>query len=198
MSLIPTKETPQPTTLEEKTKGFKFNIPIGQKNEPNKTEIKNPSIIPATNSSDEPKIQTIQSEEKTTNGLLSSPAIKQETNISELSDEKYVLVADAIPEISDASIERFKKHLTQLQDAVITNNTNNLQTLMKDTLEYLSENPELNKYIAVEDRAIFVAACRLSAGITVKAKKERVGKKKVIDADVDGLLGQLAEIDLKL
>jgi hypothetical protein len=199
MSLLEPKESKPQTSLQEKTSGFKFQLPATKGN--NEANAETTAQVESVTTADKPNVNTVQNSPAKNGSLLGAtqpekPAEKKATPIPALGDEKYVLVADATPEISEEMAARLRGYLQRLEDTI--DDDHQLQDVLKQTLEYLSEHKELKAILAPEDRAVFVRACRKSYGITLTSKKKNKTKTKKLDAKVEDIMADLTDMEFDL
>ena len=187
------------TTLQEKTSGFKFSLPKQSR--------------PAQTNSADATQKPVQHEQKTSGtgskGILGSKGggiqdkpnplaeVKKHDNaIPKISAEKFNIVAESTPTLSVESATKFQEMVEMLEENI--DNEGELQNVLKGTLEYLNDNPEVDAILTPESRAIFVKAARNSYGITLVAKTARKAKTTKATKKVDALMDELADLDFTL
>jgi hypothetical protein len=206
MILIKPKDPAPTTSLAEKASGFKFKMPEAKTKEPASTPAS--ATVDAPAEAANPVGDTTVAKASNATGLLigkkeapvkveSAPLIqKPTTNIPQMSDDKYEVVADSVPEFTETSGDAFQQQLSMLQDAI--DGTGDLKNQMAGILTFLDDNPQFKTNIGVADVAVFVAGCRKVAGITVTEKVTRKTKVKKADAKVEAVMADLADLDLDL
>lgn len=197
---------PKPvTSLKEKQSGFKFQAPKLRQQK----EVAIPEVIikPDTTVANRPiakAVDTVKTNIKNANSLLnkkpksllaSKPAAKT-TLIPEMSADKYEVVANSVPEFSEAAGNKFEEQITMLQQAI--DGTGELKDQMVNILTFLDDNPQYKDNVSPKDVAVFVAACRKVAGITVQEKVVRKTKTKKVTANVEEVMGDLADLTFDL
>lgn len=196
------------STLAEKTNGFQFKKPtIASTPTATREIIENGNG--ATNqkgSSEEPRVDT-GTNRPNGNGLLEKkisdegkPVANQfkkpSDPIPEMSDDKYEVTADAVPEFSAEAGNKFQEQLEMLQAAI--DGTGDLKDQMENILTFLDDNPQYKENVSPKDVSVFVTACRKVAGITVTEKTERKTRKTKVSAQVEDVLADLADLEFDL
>ena len=181
------------TTLAEKASSFQFKKPeIVSSSQPAKQQ----AIQQGT---DKPNANSVQTAPRQTQHVQVPIANQSNTpanNIPEMSDDKYEVVAGASDSFSPEAGNKFEEQLGILQSAI--DGVGDLREGMVNVLTFLDDNPQYKDNIAPKDIAVFVAACRKVAGITVTEKKTRVTKKKSTSALEADIMADLAGLDLEL
>jgi len=181
----------EPTTLAEKANGFQF---------------KKPEIISDSQPAEQRPVDTI-SNKPNANSILGKkakePAVQTATqsntpsnSIPKMSDDKYEVVVGASDSFTEEAGDKFAQQLGILQSAI--DGIGDLREGMTNVLTFLDDNPQYKDNIAPKDIAVFVAACRKVAGITVTEKKTRVTRKKTTSALEEDIMADLAGLDLQL
>ena len=207
MTLLIGKPKKPVTSLKEKQDGFKFQMPSPKVDSKRETTNKT-----ATTSSSKRVGNTVDNTPNSThaNNLLigksktrsvdksKSPLInaKPTTPIPEMSDDKYEVVANSVPEFSEAAGNKFEEQITMLQQAV--DGTGELKDQMVNILTFLDDNPQYKANVSPKDVAVFVAACRKVAGITVQEKTTRKTSTKKVSAKVEEVFSDLADLNFEL
>lgn len=209
--LIKTKPQQPVTSLQEKQNGFKFKMPRMQQSKlpEQQTEIPTVDERKATDTNtivaarNEIKTKTnpananklLIGKPKPTN-LLAPKLVAKSTPIPEMSADKYEVVANSIPEFSEEAGNKFEEQLAMLQQAV--DGTGELKDQMTNILTFLDDNPQYKDNVSPKDVAVFVAACRKVAGITVQEKQTRKTSKKKSSAKVETVIADLADLEFSL
>ena len=191
------------TTLAEKASSFQFKKPeIVSSSQPAKQQaIQQGTDKPNANTVQTAPRQTqhVPTSAKTTSPIPIQIAHQSNTpanNIPEMSDDKYEVVAGASDSFSQEAGNKFEEQLGILQSAI--DGVGDLREGMVNVLTFLDDNPQYKDNIAPKDIAVFVAACRKVAGITVTEKKTRVTKRKSTSALEADIMADLAGLDLEL
>lgn len=184
------EEKPVATTLENKVSGFKFNTP--KINAGRNTAI--PAVVetPAAPEPDKPNGNKLLIGGNKQASATANTVHKPADPIPEMSLDKYEVVIGAKPEISEESGNKFRQQLEMLQSAIDGNGV--LKDQMENILTFLDDNPEYKENVAPKDVAVFVAACRKVAGITVTEKVERKTRQTKTSAAVQDVLDDLADL----
>ncbi len=197
---------PQPTTsLQEKQSEFKFKAPTLR----TQSKVAIPEVIDKPNTTTPKSIITTRNGVKTTtnkknanNLLVGKPKIglldktKSSTPIPKMSTDKYEVVIDSISEFSEAAGNKFEEQITMLQQAI--DGTGELKDQMTNILMFLDDNPQYKENVSPKDVAVFVAACRKVAGITVQEKTTRKTTKTKSTAEVEEVISDLADLSFEL
>ena len=133
---------------------------------------------------------------KTKSNLLAPKSPPQTTLIPEMSTDKYEVVADSIPEFSEKAGNKFEEQIIMLQQAI--DGTGELKDQMVNILTFLDDNPQYKDNVSPKDVAVFVAACRKVAGITVQEKVARKTKNKKSTAKIEEVFSDLADLTFDL
>lgn len=209
--LIKTKPQQPATSLQEKQNGFKFKMPTVQA-KTNKVPVpivderkatSSTSLIGAGQRNEQTAAQTnkpdanklLIDKPKPANLIATKPAAKS-TPIPEMSADKYEVVANSVPEFSEAAGNKFEEQIGMLQQAI--DGTGELKDQMVNILTFLDDNPQYKNNVSPKDVAVFVAGCRKVAGITVQEKTTRKAGKKKTTAKVEEVINDLADLEFTL
>lgn len=185
-------ETKPAENLQQKVAGFKFN-PVGNKPTNAAPTGESNNVSATVQNASKPLIPNTKPQPSST----SKPVFKKPSApIPEMAADKYEVVADSQAEISMAAGDKLQEQLAMLQSAIDGNCS--LQDQMTNILTFLDDHPDCKDMVAPKDIAVFVAACRKVAGITVKEKTTRQTRKKKQDAVVDDIMDELADLDISI
>ncbi len=194
------------STLQEKQSAFKFKAPSRPKllvydDIPEVDDKPNTAAKIATVAT-RIGIKSTTSKKDANNLLIGKPKSrlldknKSATPIPEMSTDKYEVVADSVPEFSEAAGNKFEEQIAMLQQAV--DGTGELKDQMVNILTFLDDNPQYKDNVSPKDVAVFVAACRKVAGITVQEKVTRKTTKTTTTAEVAEVLDDLSDLSFEL
>lgn len=197
------------TSLKDKKDGFKFQAP--KLRQQPKKEVAIPEVDLKSNPTNtgmhvgkqKPKpTADIQNANKLLDGkskpksLLTPKSAPKNTLIPAMSTDKYEVVEGSIPEFSEDAGNKFQEQIEMLQQAV--DGTGELKDQMVNILTFLDDNPQYKDNVSPKDVAVFVAACRKVAGITVQEKTVRKTKVTKSTAKVEEVLSDLADLSFEL
>lgn len=203
--LIKPKNQPPVTSLKEKQSGFKFQTPKLQP----KSKVAIPEVVSKSNTTVTNTVDAaIKSKPNSTNAnkllvgkpkansLLPPKSASKTLPIPKMSTDKYEVVADSVPEFSEKAGDKFAEQIATLQQAI--DGTGELKDQMVNILTFLDDNPQYKDNVSPKDVAVFVAACRKVAGITVQEKTTRKTTTKKSTAAVEEVLSDLADLSFDL
>lgn len=206
--LIKAKPQPVATSLQEKTNAFKLKMPTVQQpklpeqqaeipvvDERKATVAKTP-ILDNTSGAIKPNANKLLLGSAKPVSLLATKPEAKSTPIPTMSADKYEVVANSVPEFSEEAGDKFQQQLEMLQQAV--DGTGELKDQMVNILTFLDDNPQYKDNVSPKDVAVFVAACRKVAGITVQEKSTRKAGKKKTTAKVEEVISDLADLEFTL
>ena len=207
MTLLIKPKKLQPTTsLKEKQDGFKFQMPnVHPRSNNRSTNVDNGTKTTITKSTSKMAVaetnlpnanKLLVGKTKTKSNLLAPKSPPQTTLIPEMSTDKYEVVADSIPEFSEKAGNKFEEQIIMLQQAI--DGTGELKDQMVNILTFLDDNPQYKDNVSPKDVAVFVAACRKVAGITVQEKVARKTKNKKSTAKIEEVFSDLADLTFDL
>lgn len=203
--LIGPKKSLPSTSLKEKQNGFKFQKPkLSQQKETlihkvvdgTNTTVENSVVANTKVKPNSTNANKLLVDKPKSGNLLSSKLASKTTSIPEMSGDKYEVVADSVSEFSEKAGNKFEEQITMLQQAI--DGTGELKDQMVNILTFLDDNPQYKDNVSPQDVAVFVAACRKVAGITVQEKTTRKTKTTKTTAEVAEVLSDLADLDFEI
>jgi hypothetical protein len=189
MILIKNKQAAPASSLAEKTNAFKFKKPDAKQSSGRVEATPLPTSPPVAAKglligNPKPKTRIVPTPSPTA------------SSIPVMSDDKYEVVADSVPEFTESSGNAFQEQLGMLQQAI--DGTGDLKHQMSNILLFLDDNPQFKNNISPQDISVFVAGCRKVAGITVTEKAVRKTKAKKVDVKLESVMSDLADLELEL
>ena len=199
MTILIKKTNAKPKqTLAQQTTNFQFKKPE-VKAKPSVTSLPivedkpKPKAQPAPSTAIADLVDEVEQEvtKKTAIGFK-----KPASPIPELADDKYQITIGSEPEFSESAGNKFTEQLDMLQQAI--DGTGDLKDQMVNILTFLDDNPQYKENVGPKDVAVFVAACRKVAGITVQEKTTRKTRQTKAAALEQDIMDDLADLNFDL
>lgn len=166
---------PKASTLEEKTKGFKFGLPA--KKQEAQIDV-------------EQRQQTVE-QQPTQEAQLETPTQETATNLSQYQHPDQPETAEP-----DAT-QNFKENLALLQ-AAFGQDKDAVAANVRNCMVYLQDHPELRDILQPEDVQIMVRGLRTSYSGISSAKRNKKTTKVATNKDVDEVVDLLSGFELKI